>query len=253
MTGNLPLWLTGGNVGGGKFSDYSSLGYSPSFDGMGFQYADGSLKSTTQLSGATQSSSAGSGGGTNWAAYAPAASMGLTLGVGIGSAIGGFFTGKAQQGAYELQGQLEWQNAAAQAATMQFNAQQIQESAGKQEYALYKQQKSHLESMKAQTAANGVAMEGSAAEVIASQAGVDAKNRDAIIEDSSKQQYSQLLGAQQALQQGRNAVAYYNAMGKAARKNAQISGYLGLMQGVAGAISQGGNNYASTGSFWGLR
>lgn len=252
MAGNFPLWLTGGNVGGGKFSDYSSLGYSPSFDGMGFQYADGSLKSTTQLSGATQSSSAGSGGGTNWAAYAPLASMGIELGAGIGNAIGSYFTGKAQQGAYELQGQLEWQNAVSKASTLQFNAQQIQQTAGKQEYALYRQQKTRLESMKAETAANGVAMEGSAAHVIASQAAVDAKNREALIEESSNQQYSMLLGAQQSLQQGRNAVAYYNAMGKAARKNAKISGYVGLMQSTASVIKMGGQNYKDTGSFWGI-
>ncbi len=251
MAGNFPLWLTGGNVGGGKFGDYS-IGSSQTFDGMGFQYSNGSLTATTPLSGAAQSSSAGSGGGTNWAAYAPLASMSIELGAGIGNAIGSYFTGKAQQGAYELQGQLEWQNAAAQAATMQFNAQQIQASAGKQEYALYRQQKSHLETMKAQTSANGVAIEGSAAHVIASQAAVDAKNREALIEESSKQQYAQLLGAQQSLQQGRNAVAYYNAMGKAARKNARISGYVGLMQSAASVIKMGGQNYKDTGSFWGI-
>lgn len=211
------------------------------------------MAGTGGTSASTQTAAKSGGGGTNWAAYAPAASMGLTLGVGIGNAIGGFFTGKAQQATFELQGQMEWQNAATQAATMQFNAQQIQASAGKQEYALYKQQKSHLETMKAQTAANGVAMEGSALEVIASQAGVDAKNRDALIEDSSNQQFAQLLGAQQALQQGRNAVAYYNAMGKAARKSARISGYAALGSSVASFIGQGADNYASTGSFWGVK
>lgn len=185
--------------------------------------------------------------------YLPAAGMGWTIGAGVGNAIGGYFQADAEKAVAKLKGQTAWLNASAQAMTMRYNAAQIAEAAGGQEYALYKEQERRMASMEAATAANGVALEGTAVDMQAEQAAIDASNRDALIEQSKNQQAQLLLGAQQTVQEGRNQVAYYNAMGKAAAKSAIVGGFGEMLGSVGKTMEMGANNYMQTGSMWGIR
>ena len=186
--------------------------------------------------GATASS------GTNWSAVG----AGITLGAGIGNFLGSFAQGKAQAATYKLQGQMAWLNAQSEAQALQQNALNVSHAAGQQEYAMYQQQKSHRATMETNLAANGVALEGSAVDIMAEQAKVDAKNRDAIIDQSKSEQSSLNLQAQQKIQEGKNAVAYANAMAKAANKTAWVSGLSGLIGAAGSAAGMYGSYYART-------
>lgn len=188
---------------------------------------------------------------TNWAEYASPVGMGITLGSGLGNFIGSFAQGKAAQKSYQLQGQMAWLNAVSESQTLQYNAQKVAENAGDQEFAMYKQQKSHRASMEANLAGNGVALEGSAVDIMAEQAEVDAKNRDSLIQQSKDQQASYLLQSQQAIQEGKNAVNYYNAMGKAAKSNSILGGVNSLLGATSSFVNMGANNYQQTGYFFG--
>lgn len=182
----------------------------------------------------------GNGGGDT-GETAKGVASGMALGQGIGDAIGGFFQGAAAKKSYEVAGNIAWMNATNQSSVMRFNAQRAAENAGDKEYALYRQQKSRLSSMEAATAANGVAIEGSAAEVIAKQAATDAKNREYLIADSKNQQFGLILGAAQTLQQGRNQKAYYDAIGKAAYKASVVNGFASLASNSMKAWYWGAN------------
>lgn len=183
--------------------------------------------------------------------YGAAIGMGMTIGAGIGNAIGGFFLGDAAQKTYQLQGQVALLNASAQAETLRANAQSVSETAGKQEYAMYKQQKTHLAKMEASTAANGVMLEGTAVDVMAAQAETDAQNRASLIQGSKNTQEQLIFSAQQTLQQGYNQQAYYNAMGKAAKANAIMGGINSLFSSAQSFNQQGVANYRATGSYFG--
>lgn len=182
-----------------------------------------------------------------------AVGMGWQFGAGVGSAIGGYFQAGAEKAVAKLQGQMAWLNASAQAMTMRHNASQVAEAAGGQEYALYKEQERRMASMEAATAANGVMLEGTAVDMQAEQAAVDAANRNSLIEQSKNQQAQLLLGASQTLQQGRNQVAYYNAMGKAAAASAIAGGWASFVNSTGSAMQMGANNYMHTGNVWGIR
>lgn len=189
----------------------------------------------------TPGQNTGDGGSKTSSETQKGVASGMALGQGIGDAIGGFFKGAAAKKSYEVAGNIAWLNATNQASVMRFNAQSAAESAGDKEYALYKQQKSRLSSMEAATAANGVALEGSAAEVMAKQAETDAKNRESIISDAKNHQFGLILGASQALQQGRNQKAYYDAMGKAAYKTSVVNGFASLASNSMKAWYWGAN------------
>lgn len=183
--------------------------------------------------------------------YGTAVGMGMSLGSGIGSFIGSFSQGKAAQKSYQLQGQMAWLNAVSESQTLQYNAQVVAQQAGSQEFAMYKQQKSHMSEMEANLAGNGVALEGSAVDLMAEQAKTDAKNRDAIVQQSKDQQSSYLLQSQQAIQEGKNAVNYYNAMGKAAKASAIAGGVSSMFGATSDFFEKGGRNYQNTGYFFG--
>lgn len=188
---------------------------------------------------------------TNWAEYASPVGMGITFGSGLGNFIGSFGQGKVAQQSYQLQGQMAWLNAVSESQTLQYNAQKVAENAGDQEFAMYKQQRSHRASMEANLAGNGVALEGSAVDIMAEQAEVDAKSRDSLIQQSKDQQSSYLLQSQQAIQEGKNAVNYYNAMGKAAKSNSILGGVNSLLGATSSFVNMGANNYMQTGYFFG--
>lgn len=232
----------------GGFTGLSTIGFNPSYANAKFDYADGGRLSMTDSPGSTGETFAGATEANkdkSWDSGLGGAAGGATFGLGIGAIVNGFTEGAVAKKSYNLSGNMAWLNATGQAATLKQNAQRVSEAAGNQEYALYKEQKRRLASMEAKTAANGVALEGSAAHVLVKQAGTDAKNRDALIESSKNQQFTLLLKAQQTLQAGRNAVAYSRAMGKAAEKAAIINGF---MTGMKYFISMAGMASAANGA-----
>lgn len=164
--------------------------------------------------------------------------VGLQVGGAATSIINGFLSQKTAKTQGKLQAQLAMQNAYMKADTLRFNAANIAKIAGEQEYALYTEQKRRLDSMQVRASNNGLAMEGSNVEVLSSQAGVDAYNRDALIRDAKAQQFQMNIGAQQAITDGQNQAAYYKAMGKA---NAASGVWGGIASGLAGLGSAATN------------
>lgn len=159
------------------------------------------------------------------------AGIGMQAGASVGSIISGFFTAKTARKQGRLQAQMALTNAYNQADALKMNALSISRIAGEQEYALYMEQRNRLDAMNVRAANSGLAMEGSNVNLIASQAGVDARNRDALIRDSKNQQYQHILGSQQAITAGQNQAAYYRAMGSA---NAASQMWGGVASGLAG-------------------
>lgn len=199
-------------------------------------YEDTYLQSDAQLAGSSV------GSDINWG-YVGA---GITLGAGIGNFLGSFAQGKAQAATYKLQGQMAWLNAQSEAQALRENALNVSHAAGQQEYVMYQQQKSHRATMETNLAANGVALEGSAVDIMAEQAKVDAKNRDAVIDQSKNEQSSLNFQAQQKLQEGKNAMVYANAMAKAAKKTSWVSGMSSLIGSAGMAAGMYGSAYART-------
>lgn len=171
--------------------------------------------------------------------------VGLQIGAAATSIVNGFLSSKTAKMQGNLQAQLAMQNAYMQADTMRFNASNIAKLASEQEYALYSEQNRHLDSMQVRAANSGLAMEGSNVELISSQAGVGAYNRDAMIRDSKNQQFQLNLGAQQAITDGQNQAAYYKALGKANAASGVWSGITSGLAGLSGAATSWGTAQAA--------
>lgn len=171
--------------------------------------------------------------------------VGMQIGSAATSIVNGFLSSKTAKMQGKIQAQLAMQNAYMQADTMRFNASNIAKLAGEQEYALYAEQNRNLDSMQVRAANNGLAMEGSNVELISSQAGVDAYNRDAMIRDSKNQQFQLNLGAQQAITDGQNQAAYYKALGKANAASGVWSGITSGLAGLSGAATSWGTAQAA--------
>lgn len=169
------------------------------------------------------------------------AGVGMQIGSSVTSVVNGFLSAKTAKMQGKLQAQLALQNAYNKADAMRFNADNIARLAGEQEHALYVEQQRRLDSMEVRAANSGLAMEGSNVNLIASQAGVDAANRDAMIRDSKNQQYQMILGSQQAITDGQNQAAYYKAMGKA-----------NAASGIWGGIASGLSGLGSAATNWGV-
>lgn len=162
------------------------------------------------------------------------AGLGMQAAGAVTSVVNGFFSAKTAKMQGELQAQLAMGNAYNKADALRFNADNIARLAGEQEYALYTEQQRQLDSMEVRAANSGLAMEGSVTELLASQAGVNAQNRDSMIRDSKNQQYQMILGSQQAITEGKNQAAYYKAMAKAQAKSGIWNG---IASGLAGLSS----------------
>lgn len=159
------------------------------------------------------------------------AGVGMQAGAAVTSMVNGFFQARVAKQQGRLQAQMAMANAYNKADALRFNADSIAHVAGQQEYAMYKEQQRQIDSMQVRAANSGLAMEGSNVELIANQVGVNAANRDAMIQDAKNQQYSMILGSQQAITEGQNQAAYYKAMGKA---NAAAGIWGGIVNGIAG-------------------
>lgn len=165
------------------------------------------------------------------------AGYGMQIGNAVTSVVDGFLSVKTSKMQGKLQAQLAMQNAYAKADALRFNADSISRLAGEQEYAMYAEQQRKLSAMEVRASNNGLAMEGSNVELLSSQAGVDAQNRDAMIRDSKTQQFQMNLGAQQAITTGQNQAAYYEAMAKAQAASGVWSGITSGLAGLSGAAS----------------
>lgn len=168
------------------------------------------------------------------------AGIGMQGGAAVGSIIGGFFTSRVAKKQGKLQAQMALTNAYAQADALKMNALSISRIAGEQEYAMYAEQRNRLDAMNVRAANSGLAMEGSNVNLIAEQAGVDARNRDAMVRDSKNQQYQYVLGAQRAVTDGQNQAAYYKAMGSANAASQMWGGIANGLAGLGGAMSNYG-------------
>lgn len=166
------------------------------------------------------------------------AGIGMQVGSAVTSVVNGFLSAKTAKLQGKLQAQLAMGNAYNKADALRFNADSIARLAGEQEYALYTEQQRQLDSMEVRAANSGLAMEGSVTELLSSQAGVNAQNRDSLIRDSKNQQYQMILGSQQAITEGKNQAAYYKAMSKA---NAASGIWGGIASGLAGLSSASTN------------
>jgi len=174
----------------------------------------------------------------------------MQLGAATGGLIGSFFTARAARKTAAAQARVARLQASAKASNLQWQAQQIASAAGKNEYALYQQQKARAAQMEAANANRGAMQEGSVVERQVKQAGADAKNRDRLIDNAKNQQYQYIFGAQQALNQGENQAAYYKAMGKANAASAIAGGVSGFFNGAAqsaGSFADAYSNYGNTG------
>jgi len=193
---------------------------------------------------------AGGGAAMGSGGYASAISIGMQWGAAHGSLIGSFFKAKAAKKIAAAQARVARLQASAQASNLQWQAQQIATAAGKNEYALYQQQKARAAKMEAANANRGAMQEGSVVERQVMQAGADAKNRDQLIDNAKNQQYQYIFGAQQALQQGENQAAYYKAMGKANAATAIAGGINDYATGTANTLNSYSNHYDKYGSLF---
>lgn len=159
------------------------------------------------------------------------AGFGLQIAGATTSIVNGFLSAKTARMQGKLQAQMAMQNAHNKADALRLNADSIARIAGEQEHALYVEQQRKLDTMQVRAANSGLALDGSNKELIASQEGVNAENRDSLIRDSKAQQYQMILGSQQAITEGQNQAMYYKALGKA---NAHAGIWNGISSGLAG-------------------
>ncbi len=179
--------------------------------------------------------------------YGQAIQSGTNLGVGVGSIFNAFWSRKSERALGKLQGKMAMAQAQNKAEALRFNAAEVSRIAASQEAALYRQQQSNMEAMTARASNNGFAMEGSNVELLAQQAGVDAKNRDSLIADSKAKQTEYMFGAQQAISEGRNLQLYYEALG--AQRGAS-SFFQGITSGVSALASAGQNGAQAYGEYY---
>lgn len=167
-----------------------------------------------------------------------AGSVGVQAGLGLGSIIGGFFSARAQKKIGAAQARVARLQASAQASNLRAQAEQIAHSVGQQEYALYKQQQARAATVEAQKAAlSGAMQEGSIVERQVMQAGVDARNRDYLVEEGKSRQASLNFQAEKTLQAGENSAYMLEAGASANASSALASGFATGFQSFAGAAS----------------
>jgi len=165
---------------------------------------------------------------------------------GAFSAYNSYKSAKIQAAYQEAEARQQYLNAAYQSKLEEYNAQQTAHAGGIVEYEQYRQQNQRRATMQTQFAANGVALEGTAVDLLAEQARADAENNYYLREQYANQYQQHMINAMSILSEGKSNYASGMASASITRATGRANAVTSLLGTASGVGMNAYNLYGAS-------